>query len=228
MPPPIATLAQLHSLLDAGLMRSSTYRGRLSNHLPMALQALLELGASAPHLQAWRESQAPQLEAQPAGEAPAELGRADSDPAWRAHFGARIAALGAAGALRETLPTLLGGAGAIAFHGLIRTGHAVLAGHEGELAAGLAHWAAHWLPLPVADAAPTLALPDWLQALRALPRPSGASGGLITDRMQAWGDTPGFAAVAAGCSTAPTPCASSPCWPRAPMPPAATSPCCIC
>ena len=53
--PAPATLAQLHRLLDAGQALSPTMRGQLSNHLPMAQQALLELGASALRLQAWTE-----------------------------------------------------------------------------------------------------------------------------------------------------------------------------
>ena len=60
--PAPATLAQLHHLLDAGAALSPTYRGRLSNHLPMAQQALLELGASAARLQAWCEAYETQLE----------------------------------------------------------------------------------------------------------------------------------------------------------------------
>lgn len=196
-----ATRAQLHQLLDAGQALSPTYRGSLSNHLPMAQQALLELGASAARLQAFTEAHEARLEpraaARPARiDAGRDLGRPDSDAAWRAHFAARIAAQGAAATLRETLPMLLPGVGAIAFHGLIRTGHAVLAGHEAELAAGLAHWAAHFLPLPTSDGAPPLDLPDWLQALARLPRPACPAGTLISGRMQAWGAVPGFAAVA--------------------------------
>ena len=42
--PAPATIAQLHHLLDAGQALAATYRGGLSNHLPMAQQALLELG----------------------------------------------------------------------------------------------------------------------------------------------------------------------------------------
>lgn len=194
-----ATLAQLHHLLDAGQAWSATYRGQLSNHLPMAQQALLELGVSALRLQAFTEAGEallePRIAARPARIVPTrDLGRPESDAAWRAHFAARIAELGAAAALREALALLLPGAGAIAFHGLIRTGHAVLAGHDGELAAGLAHWASHFLPLP-ADDGPALPLPDWLRALAALPRPA-SPGGLITARMAAWGGAPAFAAVA--------------------------------
>ncbi|MGQ3053824.1 MAG: questin oxidase family protein [Roseateles sp.] len=198
--PAPATIAQLHHLLDAGQALSATYRGQLSNHLPMAQQALLELGASAARLQAFTEAGETLLEPRTAAR-PArivvdrDLGRADSDAAWRAYFEARIAELGSAGALAEALPMLLPGAGAIAFHGLIRTGHAVLAGHEGELAAGLAHWASHFMPLPTTDG-PLLEMTDWLSALTALPRPVLPAGSLITGRMRVWGDSPGFAALA--------------------------------
>ena len=191
-----ATLAQLHHLLDAGQALSATYRGSLSNHLPMAQQALLELGASAARLQAFTEREEAHLEPR-ATARPArivverDLGRPDSDAAWRAHF----AELGAGCALREALALLLPGAGAVAFHGLIRTGHAVLAGHDGELAAGLAHWASHFMPLATTDDGPPLALADWLPALLKLPRPA-VSGSLITGRMQAWAGSPEFAAVA--------------------------------
>ncbi|MBV8037381.1 questin oxidase family protein [Roseateles sp.] len=199
--PAPATLAQLHHLLDAGVALAPTYGGRLSNHLPMAQQALLELGASAERLQAWSEHHETQLEprvaARPGRVLPArDLGRIDSEAAWHAHFAARISAVGAAAALGEALPLLLDGVGAIAFHGLIRTAHAVLAGHEGELAFGLAHWAAHFLPLPTTTDGPPLALADWLQALQQLPRPAYPAGSLISGRMEAWGASSDFAAVA--------------------------------
>jgi len=196
-----ASIAQLHHLLDAGQAKSATYRGQMSNHLPMAQQALLELGASAARLQGFTEAGEARLEPRVAARSARiaierDLGRPDSDAAWRAHFEARIAEFGSAAALREALALLLPGAGAIAFHGLIRTGHAVLAGHEGELAAGLAHWAAHFMPLPAADGGPLLDLPDWLQALTTLPRPAYPPGSFIADRMLAWGGTPDFVAIA--------------------------------
>lgn len=199
--PACATLEQLHRLLDAGQALSSTYRGQLSNHLPMAQQALLELGASAERLQAFTETYGtllePRVDARPARiVVERDLGRPDSDAAWRAHFEARIAELGASGALREALPLLMPGVGAAAFHGLIRTGHAVLAGHAAELAAGLAHWAAHFLPLPAVDDGPVLQLADWLRVLASLQPPSYPPGGLIARRMLAWGPSPGFAAAA--------------------------------
>ncbi len=199
--PAPATLAQLHHLLDAGAALSPTYRGRLSNHLPMAQQALLELGASAARLQAWSEAYEAHLEprvaARPASVSyERDLGRPDSEAAWHVHFAARIEAIGSAATLREALPRLLDGVGAIAFHGVIRTGHAVLAGHEGELAFGLAHWAAHFLRLPTTNDGAPLELTDWLEALQRLPRPSYPAGSLIHGRMEAWASSPDFAAVA--------------------------------
>ncbi|MFG6467437.1 questin oxidase family protein [Roseateles sp. BYS87W] len=197
-----ATRPQLHRLLDAGQAWSATYGGRMSNHLPMAQQALLELGASAEQLQAFTEAHETVLEPR-AAEPPArivlarDLGRPASDAAWRAHFTARMAVAGTPTALREALALLLPGAGTIAFHGLIRTGHAVLAGHDAELAAGLAHWASHFMPLPVLPAEEPLPWPDALQALQQLPRPADVTGRFIACRMEAWGAVPGFAAAAA-------------------------------
>lgn len=207
-PAAAATRAQLHRLLDAGLGWSATYRGALSSHLPMAQQALLELGASAERLQAWTEAHEtllePQTGARPGPVQPArDLGRPDSDVAWRAHFSRRIASTGASATLRDALPLLMPGAGGAAFHGLIRTAHAVLAGHDGELAAGLAHWAARAMPLPVAAPAQPLPLDEALAHLARLPRPASASGGLIAERMRAWAATPGFAEVAAGLPDGP-------------------------
>ena len=207
-PAPAATRAQLHRLLDAGLAYSATYRGSLSNHLPMGQQALLELGASAERLQAWTEAHETLLEPQAGGRPgpvdPArDLGRPASDAAWRAHFEQRIAALGAAEAVRDALPMLMPGVGGAAFHGLIRTAHAVLSGHDRELAAGLAHWAAMALPLPAAVDAQPGSLPAWLAALAGLQQPEGGRGGLIFQRMQAWAGAPGFADIAPRLPDAP-------------------------
>jgi hypothetical protein len=59
---------------------------------------------------------------------------------WLEHEGVRDT-------LRQVLPPLVCGCGAAAFHGLIRTAAALQAEHEGELADGLAYWAACFMPL---------------------------------------------------------------------------------
>lgn len=204
-PPPSgatpACLADLHGLLDAGLIWSGTYRTNLSNHLPMVWQALLELGASRERLQSWTETyghlleplQVPRLTADMDA---SHLGRAGSEAAWRAHFGRRIDELGPQTALREALCLLMPGVGAVAFHGLIRTAHAVAAAHMGELAAALAHWAEHYEVLQMEPMAQELLWPQWLSDIEAHEAPVSVPAGLISHRLRAWSQAPGFARVA--------------------------------
>ncbi|MFO1266190.1 MAG: questin oxidase family protein [Rubrivivax sp.] len=100
--------------------------------------------------------------ARPRGEWPAgdawrgRLGRRAAWPLYLDLFQQWIAHDGASEALSQLLPGLMPGVGAAAFHGLIRTAAGVRAGHAGEVAQGLAHWAAWYLPLgsmvPLAEA----------------------------------------------------------------------------
>lgn len=195
-----STRDDLHRLLEAGLRWSGSYRERLSNHLPMVWQALHELGATRAQLQCWTETYGHLLEPvtalRQAGAAGYRLGQPGSEAGWRAHFLARIEALGQRQALREALAQLMPGVGAVAFHGLIRTAHAAAAGHAGELAAALAHWAEHYEVLTEAvesHVAEPPAWPAWLQALQALPAPAQQPRGLISDQLRAWARVPGFA-----------------------------------
>ena len=92
---------------------------------------------------------------------------------------------------------------AAAFHGLIRTAMGVTSRHEGEIAAGLAYWAAHWQRLGVALGAPAESAPSTdplalLERLRNDPRfafdPKKAPG-LIDDALLAAGALSGFGEV---------------------------------
>jgi hypothetical protein len=83
-------------------------------------------------------------------------------------FSQWLAVEGAGEVLAQVLPQLMPGCAAAAFHGPIRTAAALRAGHAGELAAGLAHWAAQHQPLGTLPAKPgTVA--DPLTLLRRLP-----------------------------------------------------------
>lgn len=195
------TSSALTQQLSAGLAWSPDYGTGLSSHLPMAQQALHELGASPERLLAWTQRHTAPLRlrqaAAPVREMrPGDLGRPDALEAWVAHYRAALAALGRDAVLREAMARLLPGVAAIAFHGAIRTAHAVLAEHDDELALALAHWASHWHPLPVSAGGEPLALPAWLDALLALPTPAYPSGSLISGRIAAWGASPAFAVVA--------------------------------
>jgi hypothetical protein len=192
--------AVLHRLLDAALRLPPEYADGLSSHLPMALAALHGLGADEARLRAFfatyavRFDGAPPPPAAPPVPAGADwttlLGRFEAFEALRAHFGAALARQGRDAVLAGNLPVLLLGVGAVAFHGLIRTAHAVESDHVPELAAALAYWASRWLPLEApAEVAPGFdGAAEWLAALdaRRLAADPGWSpaGRLIVDRMR--------------------------------------------
>src|SRR6185436_4564744 len=105
--------------------------------------------------------------------------------------------------LQATLPELAPGITGAAFHGLIRTAMGVTSRHEGEIAAGLAYWAAHWQRLGVALGAPSEGKPsaDPLSLLERVhddPRfafdPKKVPG-LIDDALLAVGGLSGFGEV---------------------------------
>ena len=189
----------LRALLDDGRRFDAEYAGGLSNHLPMALVALASLGADDARLAAFaqhyaqRLAPAPAPVGWPAGDAWASrLGELESFAAYRDLFEQWIGHESAASVLQQALPVLMVGVGANAFHGIIRTGCAVRAGHHGELANGLAYWACRWLDLGMSRAAGRTLDPARLLARLA---PLAGRADLIYQRMQLAAATPGFAAV---------------------------------
>jgi hypothetical protein len=193
----------LFTLLDETAHLPPEYAEGLSNHLPMALHALHEMGAAPPRLRAFTERYSVRFTPWPH----ATQGRVLAD--WtqarghiaayadlRATFGAVLQAQGREGALRQLLPALWPGVAAAAFHGLIRTAHAVRNGHEGELAAGLAYWAARWQPMAPPQSGPGLAASEWADALSAQGGAQRFAGRLISDRMAAAQHAPVYCALA--------------------------------
>lgn len=182
----------LHALLDRGLALHPEYGGGLANHLPMALHALHALGADAQRLRDWDARHRGRL--QPRATAPT----GDAFEARHAAMAAALARDGRDAVLRREGPGLMDGVAASAFHGLIRTAHAVAAGHDGELAMGLAYWSHRHLPLlaPQEPSRGDLPLSGWLAELQALQPEHEVGGRLITGRMRAWAAEPGFAALA--------------------------------
>jgi hypothetical protein len=170
----------LHRVLDERAALAPEYRAELTNHLPMALHALAELGADEPRLREFarryvrRFEPAPAMPAGPAirGDWIPLRGRYDAFERLRLRFAKDLANDGADAVLRRALPSLVDGIAAQAFHGPIRVAHAVESGHERELAAALAYWAARWQPMPSApgpvdDAARLDDVAEWLDALDA-------------------------------------------------------------
>ncbi|WP_181769048.1 questin oxidase family protein, partial [Streptomyces albidus (ex Kaewkla and Franco 2022)] len=178
------------------LHRSGPERdGWLSNHAPMAVEALVRHGkASAVHR--WLDLYRDNLEDMPAPSSPvteADWHEALGDPRrladWIVHFARALDSRPWRGVLTEWWPRLLPGISASATHPVIRAGHAVrtlldeerLAGDrpgEGprltELAHALGYWAARHQPLPGLDVLPTA--DSAAAGLAAVPRVDQSGG----------------------------------------------------
>ncbi|MFD3455048.1 questin oxidase family protein [Streptomyces sp. NPDC058691] len=135
--------------------------GRLSNHAPMAVEALASHG-QAGGVHRWLDRYAPKLEEFPSGTAPvtaSDWREALGDPRrladWIAFFGREVAERPWRDVLGQWWPRLLPGMYGGSTHPVIRAGHAVrtlLSGEEtgprlGELAQGLGYWAARHRPV---------------------------------------------------------------------------------
>jgi len=160
--------ATFHDALERLAGTGFEFEGYLSNHGPMASDALIELGARDA-VPGWVDRYRRRLDAAPDPSSPIPT----RDGAWREALGdyGRVAdwttffarALDEApwtDVLAQWWPRLLPGLVAAATHGVIRTAHAVRAidrsgappspgaDLRGELAQGLAYWAARYHELP--------------------------------------------------------------------------------
>ncbi len=167
--------------------------GWLSNHAPMAVEALVRHGqASAVHR--WLDRYGPKLEEMPDPGSPVTARNwreALGDPRriadWTAHFERETAERPWRDVLVEWWPRLLPGIAAGATHPAIRVGHSVrtlLAGEESaprvrELAHALGYWAARHQRLPAL--APLGPAPSAAAALDRVPLVPDRNGG-VRDR----------------------------------------------
>lgn len=182
-------MARVRDAGDEDYRFEPEYEG-LSNHLPMAAQALVRLGADAERLDAFRTAYSRRLTvladelAEPPHELAKLLGARRDFSSLLALFTSEVAARGAAGAVHVWLPVLMPGVAAAAFHPLIMLYFALDAGNARGVAHALAYFAWSYLPLGSFDA-PTaqLALGEATAQLARLRRGPGA-GGLLYARLQ--------------------------------------------
>ncbi|MFI7599710.1 hypothetical protein [Actinoplanes sp. NPDC049681] len=156
--------------------------GWLSNHAPMAVEALVRHGRQAT-VHRWLDTYSARLEDRPRGIAriPAQEWRDPlGDPVrtgdWLTYFEREASLAPWRDVLATWWPRLLPGIAAGATHGVIRVGHAVRAlldeetpARVAELGDGLAYWAARWQPLAPAGRGPYRRT-DPRAALDAVPR----------------------------------------------------------
>lgn len=182
-------------LLDEAYERLSDtgpeYDGFLSNHGPMAADALLRLGYGD-RLSGWLDGYARRLQEPPSARwrlDPDDWREVLGDPSrlgdWRVLLSGQVSEEPWEHVLWRWWPRLIPGAAASAAHGLIRTGHVVRALRERdtvprrrELAEALAYWAARWQPAPVPTGTPTgtqgrLSVDEAIDGLPAVPNRGG-------------------------------------------------------
>lgn len=187
-------------VLDESLSRLAVtgpeFRGGLSNHGPMAAEAMIRLGR-ADDVEPWLDGYIQRLE-----EAPSRTGRI-TDQTWREALGVpgrvadwelyladQFAAEPWPLVLARWWPRLVPGLAAAATHGIIRTSHAARSLAQAasterlaELARGLAYWAASYLELPGSPR--TEGRLDLDAAVSGLPVAAGpVPPGLITTRLR--------------------------------------------
>jgi hypothetical protein len=189
------------------------YHGRLANHGPMAAQALVALQRPE-SVVAWVETYRKRLQPHPPGtraidpkswrDALGDDGRVGD---WIVFFRRELADRPWREVIRTWTGRLAPGVVAAAFHGAIRTAHAVRSLEETEtparrreLAEGLGYWAATYHALPEASPparAPEGTLPSAAVAgVPILPADRRVSYGNIVDRLAPLNSFPPFASVA--------------------------------
>lgn len=207
------TYEQLHT-------KGPEFDGWLSNHGPMAADALVRLGCGD-EVPGWVRGYSKRLEPMPEArypiseaEWPDVLGDASRLGDWCELLAVQVREEPWESVLARWWPRLLPGAVASAAHGLIRTGHAVRALREdvtpprlAELGQALGYWAARWQPVP--QPGPARGTAEVGLALDALPA-RGLTGGIRT-RIASLADDASWPA----CLAAAAPVADPPAVPAA-------------
>jgi hypothetical protein len=189
------------------------YQGRLANHGPMAAEALVRLERPEAVVP-WVESYRKRLRDHPAGSRPIDPGawrEALGDGArvgdWIAFFERRLDGRPWPAVVGEWVPRLSPGIIAAAFHGVIRTAHAVRSleavetpARRRELAEGLGYWAATYTVLPESRERrppPGRTMPSQaIAGVQAVPSEKRILYGNITDRLKPLDAFAPFASVA--------------------------------
>ncbi|WP_163567752.1 questin oxidase family protein [Fodinicola feengrottensis] len=159
----------MNVVLDEALDRLSAtgpeFRGGLSNHGPMVVEALVRLGCDD-DVEHWVDGYLPQLDERPRPAARITeegwrdaLGDYRRVGDWQAYFVDQLTSAPWRDVVAQWWPRLLPGMIAGATHGVIRTSQAIrgLADDAAspyrrtELATGLAYWAARYFELPGAE-----------------------------------------------------------------------------
>jgi len=206
-------IAVMDQALEILARTGPEYGVGLSNHGPMAAEALIRLGrpeAVIPWVELYKSRS--NLQGPPEARNPISkkewrgaLGNVSRVGDWIAFFDRELKEASWRSVLGQWIPQLAPGLVAAATHGVIRTGHAVrsLAERETEarrqeLARGLGYWAARYQPLLISLDRKSMGLKpsQAINEVKILPVEQRGTGGLIFDKLRRLDDFPPFATVA--------------------------------
>lgn len=201
--------ATMQEALEQMAQCGPEFRGGLSNHGPMAADALVHMGR-AEAVTPWVERYRRRLDERPASAAPLPagewqqaLGDYERLPEWLSLFERELEGAPWTEVAKTWVPRLAPGFLAGATHGMLRTAHAVRGMSEGEsragraeLAHGLAYWAARYYAMPASPPGEVLPLSQALERVPLVPPERRRNNGFITTAVVAVAGEEEFAPIA--------------------------------
>lgn len=180
----------LYSLLERSGQYHPLYGGGLATHLPMVLTALDLLKAPNKKLQSTFDNSLEGLEkigclanATPVNNIESYLGNRNSFRAYLQFFTLKLQQQSTLAVLKETLPRLISGVAASAFHALIRLAYAIEANCQSEIATALAYWCAEYQPFELNEKISNESAENILARLAPYGEKHQFLPGIIVDRM---------------------------------------------
>lgn len=183
-------ITQLNSLLEKVARYQPSYGGGLATHLPMVLIALNKLSAPNAKLVETFHNSIDNLEligsldkVDMVTNIESELGNSKSFKRYLRYFQHQLAQNTIKAVLEKSLPILISGIAASAFHGLIRLAYVLEANSRSEIAIALAYWSAEYQPFELLEETTSERLADILVRLAPLGEHYDFSPGIIVNRM---------------------------------------------
>lgn len=190
---PTANLEQHHVLVEllskVGQFHPH-YGDRLAMHLPMTLIALYQLGATEQKLTTTYHNSIDKLSKIKPVDKPAShfdfteaLDDSTSYEQYLAYFREQLSTKSTELVVTHTLPILIPGMSASAFHAMIRLAYALEINHTDEIAIALAYWSAEYQTFDLNQQRTSLPLSEILSSVAEKGENFVFSPGIIVDRM---------------------------------------------
>ncbi|MEI6893630.1 MAG: questin oxidase family protein [Colwellia sp.] len=185
----------LNLLLEKSGEYHPLYGNGLATHLPMVIIALNRLNASNRKLEDIFKHSANNLECIGSLDGVTSvdhieqyLGDSNKFKEYLKYFKNKLKAYGTQAVLKKSLPVLISGIAASAFHALIRLAYAIEAQNQSEIAVALAYWCTEFQSFELSMESTDDTLENILTRLAPLGESYKFSPGIIVDRMSEIGD----------------------------------------